>query len=92
MVTDLDPHKIMAEHRLHAGSKDGEQCFPATRSDELPCLPYRLAAENAALRAAIGRVEALCDEHDRLRHDFGLPGGQPVNPYRAALALPEGEQ
>jgi hypothetical protein len=54
-MTDLDPDKIMAEHQ----PDDDRDCIVCrwtvddeTCADPWPCLPYRLAAENAALRAA----------------------------------------
>jgi multidrug resistance efflux pump len=47
-----DPDEIMAEHhRIYEMYCDA--CQPATH---WPCLPYRLAAENAALRADVQRL------------------------------------
>jgi hypothetical protein len=91
-----DPDAIMAEHhRIYEMYCDA--CQPATH---WPCLPYRLAADNAALRAAIERVEAL---HFALYiNDEVTPSpicsgcAQPHEhkdcPTRAALALTEGER
>jgi hypothetical protein len=119
----LDPAKIMAAHdNRRSGIQRGYVWCPVcyTRSIE-PCLPYRLAAENAALRAAvaewteecdgwreqyallrdqstaevaalraaIGRAEALADAWDGSDSYWStLDAGE----LRAALALPEGEQ
>ncbi len=99
----LDPDKIMAEHQFsdYAGDPGCTAC-----DDTWPCLPYRLAAENAALRAAIERAElrgyeATCEDllttpGPARRRDIPqwlVPVlSDMIDIRRAALALPEGEQ
>jgi hypothetical protein len=58
-MTDLDPAAIMAAHVQDPRAwQNGPWCWECVRYP-WPCLTYRLAAEVAALREKVQRVEAL---------------------------------